>query len=126
MEPQRSHIELEIHTDSDMRETISSDVDSIAVQVSQNLCDPELSRSRRLTIIAGLLEAGLVLTTRQLRHGFAISVRTAYRDIQELKATGLPIQCDKGRYCLNYLKWRSWIQSLSDAWIAGNVNIEKE
>lgn len=122
MKSEQSHIEREIYTGRDMLETTSFGADPMTMTVTRNLRDPELSRPCRLIIIAGLLEAGLTLTAEQLTRVFSISLRTAYRDMKEIRASGFPILCDKSRYSLNFLQWGSWIKSLSHVWIAGNFN----
>src|SRR5688500_14925434 len=52
--------------------------------------------SRLLSILLTLQHRGRV-TARELAESFEVSVRTIYRDIDELSAAGVPVYAEKGR-----------------------------
>jgi predicted DNA-binding transcriptional regulator YafY len=53
-------------------------------------------RSGRLLSILILLQLRVRLTAEALAEEFGVSVRTIYRDIDELSASGVPVQADRG------------------------------
>lgn len=55
------------------------------------------SRATRLLGIAGYLSQRNRLTTgRQIADDFGIAIRTVYRDIEDIRAMGLPIAGERG------------------------------
>ncbi|UTW63159.1 YafY family transcriptional regulator [bacterium SCSIO 12741] len=56
-----------------------------------------LPRLSRLTAILTLLQSKRLVTATEIAHKFDISVRTAYRDIKALEASGVPIFVEEGK-----------------------------
>src|SRR5678816_493701 len=54
-------------------------------------------RASRLLSILILLQLRGRLTAETLAREFEVSVRTIYRDIDQLSATGVPVYADRGR-----------------------------
>ena len=53
-------------------------------------------RVRRLLSILMLLQLRVRLTAEELAREFDVSVRTIYRDVEELGAAGIPVYADRG------------------------------
>lgn len=93
--------------------------------MNENICESELvslsdfgrNSLKRMIVIISLLQAGLSLTAKDVAKKFGISVRSAYRDLERLKALGIPIKHVEGCYMIDLDQWALWIRSMSDAWI---------
>ena len=60
--------------------------------------DPEpISRLSRLSAILTLLKSNSLITATQLSERFGVSIRTIYRDIRALEASGVPVYTEEGR-----------------------------
>lgn len=59
--------------------------------------DKEQSRLSRLTAILTHLQSKRISTAPELAKKFSVSVRTIYRDIRSLEASGIPIYTEEGR-----------------------------
>lgn len=59
--------------------------------------DKEQSRLSRLTAILTHLQSKRISTAPELAKKFNVSVRTIYRDIRSLEASGIPIYTEEGR-----------------------------
>ncbi|MGB3801064.1 MAG: YafY family protein [Lewinella sp.] len=58
---------------------------------------PESSRLVRLAAILTQLQSGRTLTASRLSDQFGISIRTVYRDIRALEASGVPLYAEEGK-----------------------------
>lgn len=59
--------------------------------------DDSLSRLSRLSSILNFLQSGKLITSSFLSKKFDVSVRTIYRDIRALEASGVPIYVEEGK-----------------------------
>lgn len=59
--------------------------------------DKEVSRLSRMTSILNLLKSKRILTATDIAQKFDISVRTVYRDIRALEASGVPVVTVEGK-----------------------------
>lgn len=53
-------------------------------------------RASRLLSILMILQARGRVTAEEMASEFEVSVRTVYRDVDELSASGVPVQADRG------------------------------
>jgi len=61
------------------------------------MIDNNIKRLPRLNAILGMLQTKRIVTSTQVADKFGISVRTVYRDIRALEASGVPIVTEDGR-----------------------------
>lgn len=93
----------------------------------EDICELELvslsdfgkSSLNRIIVIFSLLQAGFALSAKDVAEKFGISIRSAYRDLEKLRALGIPFKHDEGFNMIDLDQWSLWIRPLSHAWIAG-------
>jgi predicted DNA-binding transcriptional regulator YafY len=61
------------------------------------MTDNDTSRLSRLTAILTQLQSKRLLTSTELSKKFEVSVRTIYRDVKALQASGVPIYAEEGK-----------------------------
>ena len=61
------------------------------------MSDQDLSRLSRLTSIITQLQSKKIVTATSLAEKYNVSVRTIYRDIRSLEASGIPIYTEEGK-----------------------------
>lgn len=79
-------------------------------------------RVHRMLIIAGTLEMGITLTAKSISKGFGISLRTAYRDIDEVIAVGIPVIRTEGGFTIDPDRRSAWLRTVSEAWVCREAN----
>jgi predicted DNA-binding transcriptional regulator YafY len=57
----------------------------------------ELPRLSRLTAILTILQTKRIITSTELAKKFGVSIRTIYRDMRALEASGIPIYTEEGK-----------------------------
>lgn len=61
------------------------------------MSNQDLSRLSRLTSIITQLQSKRIVTATSLAEKYKVSVRTIYRDIRSLEASGIPIYTEDGK-----------------------------
>lgn len=61
------------------------------------MAEQEISRLARLTAILTMLQSKRLITAGFIAEKFGISIRTVYRDIRALEASGVPVYTEEGK-----------------------------
>ena len=74
------------------------------------------NRLRRMFFLREVLEVGITVTAESVSKVFGVSLRTAYRDLSEIKAAGIPISRNKTSYTIDPKRSIAWSIAVSEAW----------
>lgn len=69
-----------------------------------------------MLILREVLEVGITVTSENISKVFGVSLRTAYRDLSEIKAAGIPISRNESMYTIDPKRSVAWSMAVSKAW----------